>query len=247
MTHTHQIIVLLMIALLASCTPAESPAQTPLPASPTATQTPPPPATATSTFTPAPTLTATPVPLYFTDEYSTDMSAWSSFQTGGELSPTLEIVDDRLRLDLPSPNTWYYAIHNAHEYEDVFVSAKYTGTPAGSAGVVCRYSKDGWFEFNVASDGTYSVLLGQWLADGIATYTLIVNTTVEYITPGMDYEIGLTCQGSSLLLHVNGKMFRKLDVARYALTTGKAGVSAASFEESPAIIMFDWFKVGQPE
>ncbi|MBK7318619.1 MAG: hypothetical protein IPO36_00845 [Anaerolineales bacterium] len=226
-----------------AATPAPVESVTPIPA----TQTPPPPATPTQTFTPAPTLTSTPVPMYFSEEYSTDMSAWSSFQTGGKLSPTLEIVDDRLRIDLFSPNTWYYAIHNSHEYQDVFVSAKYSGTPSGSAGLICRYSENGWFEYNINSDGSYSVLLGQWIGEGIATYTPIINSTVEYITPGMDYEIGLTCQGTVLLLHVNGKMYRKIDVARYELTSGKVGISAASFEEAPAILMFDWFKVNQPE
>lgn len=85
---------------------------------------------------------------------------------------------------MPSPNTWYYAIHNAHEYEDVFVSAKYTGTPQDQRVWSAVTVETDGSNFNVASDGTYSVLLGQWLADGIAgPYTLIVNTTVEYITP----------------------------------------------------------------
>ncbi len=234
-----------LIFIIACQTATPAPVTTPTPLPPT--QTPPPPATATIIFTPTPTFTATPVPMYFTEEYNTDMTAWSSFQTGGELSPSLEIVDDRLRLDLVSPNTWYYAIHNSHEYQDVSITAKFSGTPAGSAGVICRYSEDGWFEYNINSDGTYSVLLGQWLADGIASYTPIVNASVEYITPGMDYEIGLTCQGTFLLLHANGKMFRKLDVARYPLVNGKVGITAASFEEAPAIVMFDWFKVSPPE
>ena len=234
---------LIFIIACQTATPAPVTIPTPLPP----TQTPPPPATPTQTFTPAPTLTSTPVPMYFNEEYSTDMSAWSSFQTGGKLNPTLEIVDDRLRIDIFSPNTWYYAIHNSHEYQDVFVSAKYSGTPSGSAGLICRYSENGWFEYNINSDGSYSVLLGQWIGEGIATYTPIINSTVEYITPGMDYEIGLTCQGTVLLLHVNGKMYRKIDVARYELTSGKVGISAASFEEAPAILMFDWFKVNQPE
>ena len=235
------------LILITACQQATS-TPTPLSILPTATQTPPPPATATATFTPPPTLTATPVPLYFTEEYNTDMSAWTSFQTGGEISPSLEITGDRLRLDLASPGTWYYAIHNAHEYPDVFVSAKFTGTASGAAGVICRYSEDGWFEYNIASNGAYSVLLGQWLGDGVASYTPIVNATVEYITPGsMDYEIGLTCQGDFLLLHINGKMFRKLDVSRYGLTNGKVGITASSFDEAPVSILFDWFKVGQPE
>jgi hypothetical protein len=201
------------------------------------------------TFTPAPTLTPTPVPLFFTEEFNTDLGAWTSFQTGGAEAPTVHLENDFLRIDLSSPDTWYYAIHNAHVYSDVFISAKFLGTPSGSLGVICDYSEsNGWYEFNLASDGTYSVLFGQWLAQGIAQYSPIATDTIEYLRSGnLDYEIGLTCQENILFLYINGKLFRKLDVAHYGLTEGRIGISVSSFDEAPMIATFDWVKVDKPE
>jgi hypothetical protein len=195
------------------------------------------------------TFTPTPSPLFFTEEFNTDLGAWSSFQTGGAASPTVSLENSFLRVDFSSPNTWYYAIYSAREYSDVSVSAKFLGAPSGSIGVICDYSEaNGWYEFNLASDGTYGVLFGQWLAQEIAQYTLIAGDTTEYLKPGkLDYEIGLTCQENLLLLHINGKLFRKLDVTRYGLTQGKVGINASSFEEVPAITTFDWVQISKPE
>lgn len=207
------------------------------------------PATATVTFTPAPTFTSTPVPLYFTEDFnSPDTSAWASFQTGGENPPALRIENGLLRFDLASSDSWYYAIHTTHEYEDVSISAKFSGPPTGSTGLICRYSESGWYEFNIASDGTYNVLFGQSLGDGIANYLPIAGDPSEYLIPGtMDYEIGLTCQQNLLSLFINGKLIRNLDVSRFALTQGNLGISTASFEEVAVIITYDWLRVTQPE
>jgi hypothetical protein len=187
--------------------------------------------------------------MYFTEEFSTDMNAWASFQTGGEQIPAVKLENDSLRIDISSPDTWYYAIHGAHDYSEVFVSAKFSSTPSGSMGLMCDYSEsNGWYEFNIASDGTYNVLFGQWLAPGIAQYSPITTDTTEYIHAGtLDYEIGMTCIENTILLHVNGKLFRKLDVTYLGLTGGKVGVTASSFEEIPMIAIFDWFKVSEPE
>lgn len=216
-----------------------------------ATQTPPPLATATITFTPTSTLTptTTPVPLFFTEEFNADLGAWTSFQTGGAQAPTVKLENDSLRIDFTSPETWYYTIHNAHEYSNVFVSTKFLGTPSGYIGVICDYSEsNGWYEFNLASDGTYSVLFGQWLTQGIAQYTPIAAETTEYLKAGnFNYEVGLTCTENTLQLHINGKLFRKLDVTRYGLTKGKIGVTASSFDELPMIAIFEWVKVSEPE
>ena len=188
------------------------------------------------------------MPLFFTEEFNTDLGAWTSFQTGGAEAPTVKLENDFLRIDFSSPNTWYYAIHNAHEYSNVFVSAKFSGTPTGSLGVICNYSETkGWYEFNLASDGTYSVLFGQWLAQGIAQYIPHCNRNNRILQPGnLNYEIGLTCQENTLLLYINGKLFRKLDVTRYGLTEGKIGITASSFDEIPMIATFDWVKVEEP-
>ncbi|CAG0962291.1 hypothetical protein ANAEL_00699 [Anaerolineales bacterium] len=239
----------LLIGCLALTSACQSASATPqAEATPIATSTPPPTATVTQTFTSVPTLPPTTVPLFFIDEFNSDLGAWVSFQTGGEETPSVKLENDLLRIDLPSPNTWYYAIHNAHEYSSIFVSAEFSGTPAGSFGVICNYNESkGWYEFNIASDGTYSILFGQWLVEGIAQYTPIAIESTEYLKAGkLDYEIGLTCQNNILLPHINGKLFRKVDVTRYGLTEGKVGINASSFEEVPMIATFDWFKVEEP-
>jgi hypothetical protein len=130
----------------------------------------------------------------------------------------------------------------------VSVSAKFSGTPSGSIGVICDYSEtNGWYEFDLTSDGTYSVLFGQWLAQGIAQYAPIANDTTEYLQKdNLSYEVGLTCQENTLLLHINGKLFRKLDVKRFGLLKGKIGINASSFEEVPMIATIDWVKVSEP-
>jgi hypothetical protein len=207
------------------------------------------PATATVTFTAAPTFSPTPIPLYFTEDFnSSDTGPWDSLQTGGEAASVLGIENGLLRFDLPSANSWYYAIHNVHDYEDVNITAKFSGPPSGSTGLICRHSENGWFEFNIASDGTYNVLFGQSLGDGIANYLPIASDPSEYLSPGtMDYEMGLTCQQNLLSLFINGKLIRNLDVSRFVLTVGKVGISTASFEEAHSIITFEWFRVNQPE
>jgi hypothetical protein len=236
------------LTLLTACNLGVSTATAPIPSLQAPTQTPPLLATPTQTVTPAPTLTPTPVPLFFTEEFNTDMSAWTSFTTGGEIPPSIEITNDQLRVSLQSPNTWYYAIHNAHDYEDVFVTTKFTGSPTGSAGLICRYTDEGWIEYNIASDGTYNLLIGSWVAEGIAQYRPILNDTVEYIKPGtFEYEAGLTCQGNFVSLHVNGKLFRKFDISPYfEATSGKVGINASSFDDAPANIQFDSFQVSEP-
>ena len=218
--------------------------------SPTAPSlTPPAPATATQTrfATPVPTFTSTPYPIYFTEEFNSDLGAWESFQTGGSSSPTVNLENSLLRIDIPSPYTWYYAVHNGHAYSNVTVSAKIDGNPGGSIGVLCYYNETkGWYEFNIASDRTYSVLFGQWLAQDIAQYTPVATDRLDYLEAGsLNYEISLTCQENTLLLYVNGILFRTLDVTRYGLTEGKIGITASSFDEIPMTVFFDWVKVSE--
>lgn len=239
--------LLLGMMLLASCNlPAET-AAPPIasPAPSTATQTPPEPATPTQTFTPAPTFTPTPYPMYYTEDFNSDLGAWDTLQTGGANSPAIKIENSMLRIDMSSPNTWYYVLGKAHEYSRVVISAKVDGAPAGSIGLVCFYEPSlGWYEFNVASDGSYSVLLGQWLSEDVAQYTPLATDTTGYLQPGsLNYEISMACDTNTLQLYINGSLFRKLDVTSYGLFMGRVGVSTASFDEVPMTVIIDWVNV----
>jgi len=238
---------LFLIGYLILITACQSGAPTTSEASTPTTTIQPPSETATATFTPAPTFTATPIPMYFTDEFNTDMSSWISFQTGGETAPTAALANDTLQIGISSPHTWYYAVYDSHEYKNVSISAKFTGAPSGSIGLICNYSESGWYEFDLASDGTYSLLFGKSLGEGIAQYTSIATDSTDYLQAGnLNYEIGLTCRENNLLLYINGTLLRNKEVTNYGLTEGRVGINASSFEETPMTATFDWVKVSEP-
>ncbi len=235
--------------LLTACTaPTPVPVQVEQPSATTAPPTPPEPATATLTASPLPTasLTPTAVPMYFTDEFNTDLGAWTSFQTGGANPPLVNLENESLRIDLSAPDTWYYAVHTAHEYANVSIRASVAGS-VGSVGLVCNYSEsNGWYEFNIASDRTYSILFGQKLAEGVAQYIPIASGATDTLESGsLNYEIGLTCGENALNAFINGNLFRSPDVNRFGLSGGRVGITASSQKETPASVFFNWVKVSE--
>lgn len=210
----------------------------------------------TSTVVPTtlPSPTPTPPPSYFTEDFESEPWYWQTFMTGSTGSrpePGVRADDGYLVFTLPQPFQWVYRVLSAHTYADVHIEARFEprASEPSSAGLVCRYDPgDGWYEFNVSRDGQYSVLLGKWQGPGIATYAPLLNGVSEYITPAeRAFEIGLTCEGQTLWLSVNGKVIRKLDVSGTHLKAGWIGVSAASFQNVPVISAFDWVRLAPPD
>ena len=245
-----RIILILFSLVLAACggAPAASTATAAIPA---ITATP----LATQTSTPPPTLTPTqppptPLPRFFTEEFEGALPAWSILQTNREGAPGTRIENGALVIELDQPYQWAYAVIGAQEYADVRVDAllQSRGTGPDAIGVFCRYTEaNGWYEFNVSNDGSYSVLFGQWLEPGIATYGPIASDRSIYLQPGgTQNEVGLGCEGDALMLYLNGKLFRKLDVSRFGLSVGRLGLAAASFENVPVIAAFDRVRVSPP-
>lgn len=239
--------------LLAACqaataTPFPQPSPTAtIPASPTPTLVP-------VTDTPAPTatieFTPTPLPRLFTNEFDASLAGWTILQTGSEAPPAVKAENSNLILQMDSPFTWAYAVYEAQEYTDIRVDARFSnqaGSPA-SIGLVCRYNEtDGWLEYNVSTDGTYNVLYGQWLANGIANYLPVLSSSSNMIQPsGTSQEIGLICSGTTLSLFIDQTLIRNVDVSRFTLTSGKIGTTASSFENIPVIAAFDWVRVSEP-
>lgn len=206
------------------------------------------------TDTPAPTptieLSPTPLPRLFTNEFDSPLAGWSILQTGSNTAPKVNAENSHLILQMDTPFTWAYSVYDAQEYGDIRIDARFTnqgGSPA-SIGLICRYSEtDGWLEYNVYSDGTYSVLYGHWLADGIADYLPVLSAASNAILPsGSSQEIALICSGTTLSLLIDQIVIRSVDVSRFELAGGKVGLSVSSFENTPVIAAFDWVKVSEP-
>ena len=206
------------------------------------------------TVTPAPTptieVTSTPLPRLFTNEFDSALEGWTILQTGNDAAPIIKTENSNLILQMDSPFVWAYTIYDAQDYDNIRMDARFTnqaGSPA-SIGLICRYSEtDGWLEYNVSTDGTYNVLYGQWLANGIADYLPVLSGSSNAIQPsGASQEIGLLCSGTTLSLFIDQTLIRSVDVSRFQLARGKIGVTASSFENTPVIAAFDWVKVSEP-
>jgi hypothetical protein len=226
----------------ATFTPA--PTATPLPPTPV-------PVTATATLIPTPTFTPEPPPRFFTEEFDSAPVHWSTLNASGDTGQVETLnQDSKLTFELYNSNAWLYAIYGAYQYDTARIEARVDslGSDRNYMGLVCNYDEqDGWFEFNISSDGSYTILYGQWLGEGVASYIPIADGGSEYINTGSSAnEIGLDCLEDTLQLYVNGKLFRNLDVSRFELDGGKVGLAVASFEDLPVILSFDWVKVSEP-
>lgn len=221
--------------------PISSPTETPLPT----------PIPVTDTPAPTPTLASspTPFPRFFTNEFDSTLVDWAILQAGNDFVPNIKTENGSLLLQMDSPYSWAYAIYGAESYANVHIGTKFEnrgGSPS-SVGLVCRYSEEnGWFEYNVTTDGTYNLLYGKWLTTGVADYLPITDGSSNLIQPsGAAQQISLLCSGTALTLSINGTVVRSIDVARYELTEGKVGLTAASYENTPIIAALDWVKVSE--
>ncbi len=215
------------------------------------------PATAVPTGTPSPvpasptaTQTLRPAPTVFTEEFVAKPSYWSFLQIdNGQSFAGPSLRDGFLVFDLTAANQWAYAIYGGHTYANAMVEAQVqdrTGGGDGATGLICRYDEQqGWYEFNIYSDQTYQLLFGQWLAQGVARYTPMYQSTSEQIQIGSN-QISLTCQGNALTPFINGVQLRTWQDLKFGLKTGKVGLAASSFEDAPFTAAFDWVKVSLP-
>jgi len=225
------------------------------------TETPAPSSTATSpptpipfTVTPEPTatlaLSPTPFPRFFTDEFDSSLAGWVILQAGNESVPNTKTENSNFIMQMDSPFSWLYAIYGAQDYANVRIDAQFTnqaGSPS-SMGLICRYSEEnGWFEYNVSTDGSYNLLYGSWLAVGIADYLPITDGSSNLIQPsGAPQLIGLTCSDTALALYINDTIVRNVDVTNYGLTEGSVGITASSYENTPVVVALERVTVSEP-
>jgi hypothetical protein len=128
-----------------------------------------------------PTETQTPRPLtpFFHEQFDLPLQLWSVLYASGD-SSQVRILNENsaLGFELESTNIWAYVIFGGFEYDSVHIqtSVSSRGSDVNAIGLVCNYDEqEGWYEFNISSDGGFNLLHGQWLDDGIAYYVPILN------------------------------------------------------------------------
>jgi serine protease Do len=177
---------------------------------------------------------------YYESDFDAPLSDWLYFlMSGQESGVSYDVSDSKLKIDIQDPQTWIYFYLDPLDVADVGIGTRYEnlGRNSNSVSLICRYSDQGWYEFNVAMDGTYNIYrYDTTLGDYVALYT--GGSTA--INIGKDTnEIVAVCIGNQLTLVVNDTTVRT--VTDKNLKSGKVGLSLSSFDSTPIVGEFDYF------
>jgi hypothetical protein len=188
---------------------------------------------------------------YFTENFDGDISNYTYFEyhelgtTKKDASIIPTTKNGYLVFDLKKANKWVYVTYDPYTYTDVRVDiiADNRGKNTNNVSLLCRYSEEGWYEFNIANSGLFSILA---FVSGEG-YQLIYNGGSNLIKPGKETnEYTLICNGSDLTVGVNGTEVKTISDTKYKLREGKVGFGVSSFDVLPIRVDIDSFQVSQP-
>jgi serine protease Do len=182
---------------------------------------------------------------YYESDLNTPLTDWAYFlQSGQESGVSADILNDNLHIEINDPNTWIYFYLDPLNVADVRIDTLYEnlGRNNNNVSLFCRHSDQGWYEFNVANNGEYTIFRYDKLDD---QYTALFTGGSTAIKTGRDSnEITAICQGDQLTLGINGQLVRT--VRDKTLKSGQVGLSLSSFNVTPIIGEFDYFVASVP-
>ena len=183
---------------------------------------------------------------YYYSDFDTSMDSWSYFlMSGNDDGFSTELADSKLRVDIEKANTWLYFTYDDYSYTDVRIDtiAENLGRNTNNVSLICRYSDDGWYEFNVYNSGNYDI----FYYDNVVAkdYKLLYRGASTAIKTGKNTnEYTAICSGNTLTLGINGVEVRT--VKSNDLKEGQVGFGLSSFDVLPIIAEFDGFAASVP-
>jgi hypothetical protein len=154
-----------------------------------------------------------------------------------------------LTFDLSAENLWFYVTYDPYEYDDVRIDARVInrGVNNNNVSLICRYTEDGWYEFNIANNGLYWIYAAEVNSNDQVSYGLVYNGGSNKIKPGKETnEYTVVCKGRTLSLYINGTEARTVTENKYGIRSGQVGVSVSSFDTLPVVVDLDWVKISEP-
>ena len=183
--------------------------------------------------------------VYYSTDFDGGLGDWLYFLTNGsEDGFVAQTVDSNLKFQIDQDNTWVYFYNDAVSMADVRVDtiASNLGRNNNNVSLLCRYSDAGWYEFNIANNGEYTIL---YFDSSINDYKLLFSGGSTLIKMGKDVnEYTAICEGDKLTLGINGTEVRT--VSDKNLKSGYAGLSVSSFNVTPIDVEFDYFILSVP-
>lgn len=190
---------------------------------------------------------AAEAPAFYREEFDGDLSNYTYFEFHGrDDEVTLDSDGNDLVFDLQKENQWVYVTYDPYIYTDVVleVSADNRGRNNNNVSIICRYSDEGWYEFNIANNGLYWILAYSTVDK---SYSTIINGGSNAIKQGKDINIyRASCIGEELKLTINGVEVKKIKDVKYKLRDGLVGFGVSSFDVLPILVEVDYFDISQP-
>lgn len=191
---------------------------------------------------------ATPAeaPAFYTEEFDGDTSLWTYFFLGSDNADfTVLAQDGDMVFDIRDEQVFVYLTYDAYYYSDVRIDTRASnlGSNNNNVSLICRETEDGWYEFNIANSGIYSILR---FDSDVGDYTLLYNGGSTEVNTGKAVnEYSAICEGDTLTLFINGVEERTVEHDnRYP--EGRVGVSVSAFEFVPVIVHFEWLTISEP-
>ena len=182
---------------------------------------------------------------YYETDFDNPLSDWVYFLMNGQESGfDANIENSNLHIDISDSNTWVYFYLDSLDVDNVRVETKFEnlGRNNNNVSLICRYSDAGWYEFNVANNGEYTIFRYDAPED---KYTALFSGGSTLIKTGKDTNvITAICNGDQLTLGINGQAVRTIRDKN--MKSGKVGFSLSSFDVTPIIGEFDYFVAQVP-
>jgi hypothetical protein len=166
---------------------------------------------------------------------------------GSEDKSDYFVEDGHLVFDINAKDTYLYLLNEAFTYTDVIIHtrAENRGLNNNNVSLICRASKDGWYEFNIANNGLYWIYA--FVQANKRGYVELASGGSTEIKMGKDVnEYTAECLGNTLTLYINGVKTNSITDNQYKLPEGYVGLSVSSFNVFPIVVGFDWFETRQP-
>jgi hypothetical protein len=252
-----------VIGILILIFAASNPEQTPIVSSPI-THTPAPTQTAIPTETTIPptmTIMPTEVPRSFMENFHSNeqfTTDWTHALRHGnakkESNFKFEIRDESLVVDLNSEYIWAYFFHQPSvDYSNVQLEAIVSELNSEDTfGLICQFSNQGWYEFDVNGGGKYEV---RYVSSTASTrdedqyridYGAIDGFKYSLVTPS-ENTIRVICNGNLLSLFVNDKELMKDFPSRFKLQQGEIGFAVRSNDLYPVHVVMKSITVTEPQ
>ena len=173
------------------------------------------------------------------DDFTDPCGGW---ELENEADYSLRQTDGRLAIDLHEDQVFTWSTRDGY-FEDVTVTATAEfGEGSGdhaAAGIMCRVSNNGFYDFEVSSDGF--VFAGLALADTYTTFQDWMPHGAVNTGDGAMNDLSLECNGPQIRFSVNDTVV--IEVEDDKLVGGEVALSGTSFDASGFAIYYEGVEI----